>query len=519
MAGLAPQGRLDRGSGVDELRGLRKRGRGMTLERRAESAGFSRTRPQTVLMVASIGVFMAYVDATIANIAIPSIGRSFPHAGISGISWVLNAYNIVLAAFLVPAGRVADGLGRKRFFVVGLIMFTVSSCACAAAPSLGFLVAARAIQALGAAVLIPTSIAIVMHAFAPDRRTHAVAMSVAVATLGAGIGPALGGALITADDWRLAFLINLPVGVAGLALAARHLDESRTAGETRLPDIVGAALFAVAIALLALGIVQGQQWHWTSARTLGAFAGAVAVAALFVARSRSAREPLFDRGLLRIRRFNVAGAVFTVAVAGFFGYTLINVLFLTEVWHYSLLQAGGAMTPGPAVAFLLARPTSALVQRHGFRPVLVTGAAIWGVGVLLLAVLSGATPEFLGMWLPITCLMGVGAGCVVSNGGSAVISAAPGERFATANGLLTVLRAVGGALGVAAVVAIVGAPGERDLLVAFQHAWLFGAGCLLVSAVGYLSLGPRGAEATAGLGAPAAAAAPEPIAPVDAVVL
>src|ERR1700730_10712587 len=130
-------------------------------------------KPQTVLLVASIGVFMAYVDATIANIAIPSIGLSFPGAQITGLSWVLNAYNIVLAALLVPAARLADTLGRKRFFTGGLILFTISSAACAAAPGLGLLIAARAVQALGAAALIPTSIAIIMHAFPPERRPHA----------------------------------------------------------------------------------------------------------------------------------------------------------------------------------------------------------------------------------------------------------------------------------------------------------------------------------------------------------
>jgi NTE family protein len=465
-------------------------------------------RPETVLLVASVGVFMAYVDATIANIAIPNIGHSFPGTRITGLSWVLNAYNIVLAAFLVPAGRLADALGRKRFFAGALIVFTISSGACAAAPSIGLLIAARAVQALGAAALIPTSIAIIMHAFPPERRTHAVAMSVAVAALGAGIGPALGGALISAQDWRLAFLVNVPIGVAGLLLSFRYLTESRTAGDVRLPDTEGGVLFGAAAALLALAIVEGQQWGWGSARIVGSCAGAVALGALFVWRSRSAREPLFDRGLLRIRQFDVAAAVFTLAMAGFFGYTLINALFLTGVWHYSLLETGAAMTPGPLVAFALARPTSALVERRGFRPVLVAGAALWGFGVLLLAVFSGSHPNFLGFWLPVNCLMGVGAGFVVSNGGSAVVSAAPGDRFATANALLTVLRALGGVVGVAIVVAILGA---RQLqLVAYQDAWLFGACCLLASAVGYLSLGRRSGQATS----PIAPRAIEPVEPV-----
>jgi NTE family protein len=453
---------------------------------------------------------MAYVDATIANIAIPNIGHSFPGVHISGLSWVLNAYNIVLAALLVPAGRLADTLGRKRFFAGALVLFTISSAACAAAPSLGLLIAARAVQALGAAALIPTSIAIIMHAFPPERRPHAVAMSVAVAALGAGIGPALGGALITADSWRLAFLVNVPVGMVGLLLSMRYLSESRTEGDVHLPDAAGSVMFGSAVALLALAIVEGQEWGWGSARIIGAFAGAAVLATMFVRESQTSREPLFDRGLLRIRQFDVAASVFTVAMAGFFGYTLVNALFLTSVWHYSLLQAGASMTPGPLVAFMLARPTNALAERHGFRPVLVVGAALWGVGVLLLSALSSSTPDFLGFWLPVNCLMGVGAGFVVSNGGSAVVSAAPGERFATANALLTVLRALGGVIGVAIVAAIVARP--LALLAAYQDAWLFGACCLLAAAVGYLSLGGRVTETAAVITAPVIAIDPaEPV--------
>lgn len=492
---------------------------GTQLERDSAAAAGRSTlgavNPQTVLLVASIGVFMAYVDATIANIAIPTIGQSFPDAHITGLSWVLNAYNIVLAALLVPVGRLADALGRKRFFAGGVILFTISSAACAAAPSLGLLIAARALQAVGAATMIPTSIAIIMHAFPRERRQHAVAMSVAVAALGAGIGPALGGALITADDWRLAFLVNVPVGVVGLLLSMRYLSESRTEGDVRLPDAAGSVLFGSAAALLALAIVEGQAWGWGSARIIGAFAGAAALAAMFVRESQVSKEPLFDRGLLRIRQFDVAASVFTVAMVGFFGYTLINALFLTGVWHYSLLQTGAAMTPAPLVAFILARPTNAIVELRGFRPVLVVGAALWGLGVLLLSVLSSSTPDFLGFWLPVNCLMGVGAGFVVANGGSAVISAAPGERFATANALLTVLRALGGVMGVAIVAAIVARP--VDLLAAYQHAWLFGACCLLAAAVGYLSLGGRVIEATPVIAAPVIAAPVIAIDPAETV--
>src|SRR5215217_2585287 len=160
-------------------------------------------RPLTVLAVASLGVFVAFVDATIVNIAFPDIVRSFPDASISGLSWVLNAYNIVFAAFLVAAGRIADLIGRRRVFLLGLTVFTIASALCAAAPSAGSLIAFRVLQALGAALLVPSSLGLVLEAFPADRRSHAVALLTAVGAVAAGVGPSLGGLLVTAADWRL----------------------------------------------------------------------------------------------------------------------------------------------------------------------------------------------------------------------------------------------------------------------------------------------------------------------------
>ncbi|MGH2883491.1 MAG: MFS transporter, partial [Solirubrobacteraceae bacterium] len=226
------------------------------------------------------------------------------------------------------------------------------------------------------------------------------------------------------------------------------------------------------------------------------FVSALVLGVGFAWRSRTAREPLVDRGLARIRNFDVACAVFTVSMVGFFGYTLNNALFLTGEWHYSLAQAGGAMTPAAIIGFVLARPSSKLVARHGFRPVLVLATALWGLGVLLLSLLTTANSDFLGVWLPVNALMGAAGGVVVANGGTAITSAAPGQRFATANAIRTVLRAVGGALGVAAAAAVLTGHSTRPLA-GFQSAWLFGACCLFAAALGYIALGDYGRAAVA----------------------
>jgi NTE family protein len=218
-----------------------------------------------VLAIASLGAAVAFVDATIVNIAFPDIERSFPGTSIASLSWVLNAYNIVFAAFLVAAARIADLVGRRRMFILGLQVFTLASLLCALAPSPGALIAFRMVQALGAACLVPAALALVLNAFPPERRSHGVALLSAVGAAAAGLGPSLGGILVTLDNWRLVFLVNIPIGLTAMLLARRRLVESRTPGRRRLPDLPGALLFGLAIAVLVLGVVKGQQWGWDSA--------------------------------------------------------------------------------------------------------------------------------------------------------------------------------------------------------------------------------------------------------------
>jgi EmrB/QacA subfamily drug resistance transporter len=451
--------------------------------------------PRRVLAIASLGAAVAFVDATIVNIAFPSIAKSFSGTSISSLSWVLNAYNIVFAAFLLAAGRIADLLGRRRIFVFGLELFTAASVLCAAAPSAGSLVAFRILQALGAAFLVPASLALVLQAFPPNRRAHGVALLSAVAAAAAGLGPSLGGILVSAANWRLVFLVNLPIGVVAVVLARRQLVESRAPGRRRMPDMTGALLFALAIASLVLGVVKGSEWGWTSARVLGAFAAALVLGAIFVWRCTWHRSPIIDLGLLRSRTFSVANGMTIVAAAGFYGYTLANVLFLTGVWRYSALEAGLALTPGPFVAAAVAGPTSRIAHRIGPRPVLVAGGLIWGGAVMWLVARVGVQPDFLGEWLPGIVLLGIGAGTLFPNLSGVAVASAPGESFATATGLNSVARQVGAALGVAVIVAIIGTPSPLQALHAFDDAWRFAAACLFTAGLGCLLVGRIQTEA------------------------
>ena len=420
---------------------------------------------------------MAFLDATIVTIAIPDIARSFPDAGIDSLSWVLNAYNIVFAAFLVAAGRAADLLGRKRMSELGLLVFTTASAACALAPSVELLVAARIAQAIGAAIIVPASLALVMHTFPAGERTHAVALWAANAALAAGLGPAVGGVLVDVAGWRAAFLVNIPIGVAAIVLARRTLVESRAPGKRTLPDLGGAVLLAGAVGALVLGVVKGPDWGWDDPRVIGAGLVSAALAILFVRRSARHPAPLLDGALLRIRSLSVANGLMVLAAAAYFGVILNNVLFLTTVWGWSVLEAGLAMTPGPIVAAVVAGPVGRLLARIDARPVILVGGAVWAAGIAGYLLLAGSEPDFFGGWLPATIVAGIGAGISFPTISGVAVAAAPGERFATATAITGVARQIGAAIGVAVLIAVIGTPATS--LADFQRGWVLAIGIFL----------------------------------------
>ncbi len=461
--------------------------------RRVSSAG-------AVLAVAVLGSFMAFVDATIVNIAVPNIAHDFSGSRLSGVSWVLNAYNIVFAAFLVGGGQLADLLGRRKVFSFALVAFTIGSALCAVAPSLGLLVGARVLQAASSAMLVPSSLAIVLEAHDDRTRGHAVALWSAVAALAAGIGPPLGGLLITASSWRLVFLVNIPVGVVAFVLAQRVLIESRAPGRRRMPDLLGGGVLAFAIAALVLAVVKGQEWGWGNARVVGSFAAAAVLGAYFLFRSSRQRNPVLDLSLLRIRSFALSNTVTLVMAGGFYAYTLCNVLFLTGVWRYSILTAGLALTPGPITAMAIAGPASRVVERLGHRVVAVPGALIWAGGMAYFATTLGVGPNFLGGWLPGMLILGVGAGLTFPTLSAAAVGSVPGPRFAVATSLNSVARQLGAALGVAVLIAIIGTPTPLQALHAFEHGWLFAGGCFLAGSIACLALMVKGAEDGAAAG-------------------
>ena len=449
----------------------------------------ARVSASRVLLVSAFGAFLAFLDATIVNVAFPSIRESVPGTSIGGLSWVLNAYNIVFAAFLIVCGRLTDLLGRRRAFVTGVGLFTVASALCGAAPSVDLLVAARVVQALGAALLVPASLALVVEAFPEERRAHAIGLWGATAAVAAGLGPPLGGALVELGGWRWAFFINIPFGIAAAWVARHELVESRAPGRRTLPDLRGAALLAAALAALNLAIVKGSDWGWDSPAVIVSFAATGVLTALFVLSSRRHRSPLLDPALLRIPSFSNASFATLLAGIGFYSYLLTNILWLQYVWQYSVLEAGLALVPGALVAAIVAARLGPLADRYGYRPFVVPGALIWAGAYLWYHQQVGLVPAFWTEWLPGQVLSGIGVGATLPLLGSAALAAVPGGRYATASAVVSSVRQLGGVLGIAILVVILGDPTPLTAVAAFHHGWVLAICAFLGVAVVSLPLG------------------------------
>ena len=280
-----------------------------------------------IVAVLALAVFMSSLDLFIVNLAFPYIGKEFSGTSLGSLSWVLNAYTIVFAAVLVPAGRWADRIGRRRVFAIGLIGFTAGSLLCGLAPGVQELIGARIIQAAGAGLMVPASLSLLLASVPAKARSGAIGAWSAVAALGAALGPVVGGSLVQLN-WRLVFWINLPVGLVAIALAARVIPESKDDNTAGRPDVAGAALLAAAVGLVAFGVVKAPVWGWGSAAFLGTMAAAVACGAAVVVRSRAHHSPVIELGLLRSRVFSGAFTASILYYAAFGAFVLSAVEFL-----------------------------------------------------------------------------------------------------------------------------------------------------------------------------------------------
>lgn len=464
----------------------------------------SNVKPWSVLGIASLAAFMVFLDTQVLFIAFDDIRASFPSVSFATMSWTLSAYTIALAAALVPAGRLADRFGRKRTFHVGLIAFTLASALCAVATSPGLLVAFRIVQALGAAALVPASLAIVLSVFPAEKVPAAVAIWGAIAALAAAVGPTLGALLVDGWGWRAVFLINIPVGAVALLLSHRSIPESSESTHARFPDPAGILLLAGSLSLLALGIVQGNAWGWESTRTVGALVLGVVVLAIFVVRTLDHPHPALDLELFGARSFrwaNIATAAFTI---GFTAMFFAQVLFLSQVWGYSIVRTGLAMMPGPVVVIVLAPYFGRLAGRIGQRSLLVPGGLVYAAsGVWFLSV-TGTQPHWASQVLPGTLLGGLGVSLVIPHLTSAAVQGLPADQFGAGSAVNQAIRQLGATFGVALTVALLGTTTRLNALEHFHRVWWMLVICGVLTSAAALALPSR-----------ALAAAPTPLIPAD----
>lgn len=431
----------------------------------------SDSHARRTLLIASLASLATFLDTTILYVAFPDISRTFDDAGAAELSWVLNAYTIVFAALLIPAGKIADRLGHRRAFLAGSAVFTVASMACGLAPTAELLIAFRVLQAVGAATLIPSSLALVMHAYPRDRLPRAVAIWGAAGAVAGALGPTLGSAIVEAFGWRWAFYINLPIGAFTILAGARTLRESSDR-ETPVPSFVGVALVAAATGLLCYGVVGTEDVGWGSGRTIGSITAGLAALAAFVAHQRRTEAPALNLDLFGIVNFrwgNLAGFAFGLAFSAMF---LGSILFLTEVWGWSILRAGFGVAPGPALVAVLAPRFGELAGRIGQRPILIAGGISYALGGAYRLVMLGGQPNYVVDYLPSMLLTGVGVACCLPQLSSVVAQSLPPNRIGIGGAALQAVRQFGGTFGVALTIAFLGAPaGLDEALAAFDRVW------------------------------------------------
>jgi EmrB/QacA subfamily drug resistance transporter len=427
--------------------------------------------PWATLAISSLAVFAVFLDTSVLFVAFPSITASFPEVAPAELSWILNGYTIVFAALLIPAGRAADRRGHKQTFLTGSIVFTLASLACALAPNPAVLVIARLAQGTGAAMLLPSSMALVLRGTPHAKLPFALAVWGATGAVAGALGPTLGAAVVEAGGWRWVFLINLPVGAFTVIMGRRVFAESRDPAST-VPAPIGVVLLMAASALVAFGLVRGEEWGWSDGRTLTPIAVGATALGLFVLHQRRTLAPTIDPALFGIRNFawaNVATIVFATAFTSMF---LSSILFLTTVWGWSILAAGFGVAPGPLLVAMLAPFMGRLAQRVGQRPLLLVGGVLYAVGGLWRLVMLSPESNYVVEYMPSMLFTGLGVALCLPQLSSVVGQSLPPNRSGVGSAVNQAFRQFGGTFGVALTIGFLADPaGIVDAMASFDRVW------------------------------------------------
>ncbi len=434
-------------------------------------------RRWVVLAVLSAVAFMAQLDLFIVNVGLPAMARSFHEENLANLSWVLNAYAIVFAALLVPAGRLADHYGRRVVLLAGVVLFTAASVLCAVGPDLAVVIVGRTIQAIGAAMIVPTSLGLLLPVFPASRHGMVVGIWAGVASVAASSGPPVGGLLVSVD-WRWIFLVNVPIGVATIIAGLIVLPEIRAERGARLPDSVSVVAVLATVLLLTFATTEGHDWGWTSGREGLLALGFLLSLAVAVRRIVSVPHAVIEPRLFASREFTASTVALLLYTVGLATWLLLTILFFTDQWRYGTVRTGLAIAPGPLVAAVFALNSGRLSGRLGRKPLAIAGSVSFLIAALYWLIVTPATPDYVTGFLPGLIFGGMSAGLIQAPLFAAA-SSLPPDRATTGSAVLNMARQIGSALGVAILVALLGTA-NPDRLSLFHRGWLF---MLIVGAV------------------------------------
>ena len=448
-------------------------------------------RAWLALGLTNIVIFFVVIDISAVNVAFPNIRNEFG-ATDSELSWIIGAYNIALGAFLMVFGRLADSIGRRRTYLPGVALFGLGSVLCALTPGVGWLIAARVVQATGGSMVTAAGFAVFLPEFPPNKRATAIGIAGATGALGGVAGPLVGSILIDLWSWRGIFWLNAPLCLLVVVTGPRYLSESRDPNATGRIDAVGVVAGTAAVGLVMFAIVQSESWGIGDPRIGTLAVVGVLLAVLLVRRSRTHPEPLINLDLFRFASFRSANIGVVFYGLGFTSGFLVNSLFLQDVWDLPIRQVGMAIAPAPLLSAFSAPITGRLADRYGHRWLLTGGCVSLGLAFVLYVVLLGEEPNVWTGFVPISMLSGLGVGMTVSTWSSAGVSDIPQATFGVASATYNTLRQASSGLGVSIAVTVIAAASFETSLLGVERAYLFVSASYFLAAISVMLTFPAG---------------------------
>ena len=413
-------------------------------------------RAWVALTITSLSLYMIVLDATAVNVAFPSVQRDLETTR-STLSWMISAYTITTASFLLFAGNLATRLGQRKVFTWSLLVFIIGSAIAGVAGSFEVLIVGRVVQGIGAAGVSPTSLALCLPLFPPQRRPTAIGIWGAMASAGAATGPTVGAFLVNASSWRAIFWVNVPIGLAAIVLTIRNVPETDAADrpKSRL-DPLGIPIATAGIALLMLAIVQTEPWGISDIRVILLIAGGLALVPIAIQRSRTQPNPAINLGLFQIRAFRSAVLVYGFYGCGFLGGFLMTTIYLQDHWDYEVVRAGLALSPGPIIGTALGLYSGKIAERIGHKIPVTVGTGAMFLSYLFLYLTATDEPAYVTRYLPATIFLGIGIGLSFANLTGLALSEVGQAKYAIANATTRTVQQIANAFGVAVIITLLG---------------------------------------------------------------